>query len=73
MNKTTDSNKGIKISVDIKGLMDMCGVGRNTAYQIGEDAGAVIRIGRRKLYNVKKVQEYIDGISGNGKEKDVYK
>ncbi len=50
-------NKG---ALDIKGLMEYCSVGKNTAYKIGEDAGAVIRIGKRKLFNVRKVQEYLD-------------
>ena len=54
------------IAVDIVKLQAMLGMGRNNAAIIGEKAGAVIKIGRRKLYNVKKVQAYIDSITENG-------
>lgn len=63
MNKTNATETENKISVDIKGLQSLCGVGRNTAAKIGEDAGAVIRIGRRKLYSVSKVQAYMDSLA----------
>lgn len=63
MNKTNATETENKISVDIKGLQSLCGVGRNTAAKIGEDAGAVIRIGRRKLYNVQLVQEYMNTLA----------
>ena len=63
MTKTSVIETTNKISVDIKGLQGMCGVGRKTAAKIGEDAGAVIRIGRRKLYNVQKVQEYMNALA----------
>lgn len=53
----SDSNS---IAVDINGLQELLGVGRNTADKIGKDAGAVIHIGRRKLFNVSKVQAYLD-------------
>jgi hypothetical protein len=48
------------ITVDITGLQEMLSVGRNTADSIGEAAGAVIRIGKRKLYNVAKIEAYMD-------------
>ena len=35
-------------------------VGKGTATKLGEDAGAVVRLGKRKLYNVRKIEEYID-------------
>lgn len=60
MRKTNVIESDNKITVDINGLQAMLSVGRNTANEIGEKAGAVIRIGRRKLYNVNKVQAYID-------------
>lgn len=63
MNKTNIAENENKISVDIKGLQSLTGVGRNTAAKIGEDAGAVIRIGRRKLYNVQLVQEYMNSLA----------
>lgn len=48
-----------KIAVDINELKIMLSVGRDSAAAIGEKAGAVIRVGRRKLYNVQKVSEYM--------------
>lgn len=60
MNKTTYHDTTDKMAVDINGLQAMLSIGRNTAAEIGEKAGAVIRIGRRKLFNVKKIQAYID-------------
>lgn len=65
MNKTNVAKSDYKISVDVGGLMDMLSTGKNTAREVGEKAGAVIRIGRRKLYNVAKVQAYIDSITDN--------
>jgi len=49
-----------KITVDINGLQQLLSIGRNSAATIGEQAGAVIRIGRRKLYNVDKVKAYMN-------------
>lgn len=60
MNPTKHKNSYYKIMVDIKGLQDMLSCGRSSADQIGESAGAVIRIGRRKLYNIQKIESYLD-------------
>ena len=52
------------IAVDVKGLMALVGVGRNTAMRIGREAGAVIRLSpRRTLYNVEKVKTYLDSLT----------
>lgn len=61
MKKRTDSNNyNNKMAVDIKGLCEMMSLGRNSCMKLGEDAGAVIRVGRRKLYSVEKIREYIE-------------
>ena len=60
-NSTIESDN--KITVDINELKEMLSIGRNNAAEIGEKAGAVIRIGRRKLYNVRKVTEYMDKLT----------
>ena len=52
------------ISTDIIGLQAITGLGRNTAARIGEEAGATIRIGRRKLYNIDKVKQYLNSKTG---------
>ncbi len=63
MHKTNVIETDNKITVDINGLQAMLSVGRNSANEIGEKAGAVTRIGRRKLYNVEKVRNYLNQLS----------
>lgn len=51
--------------VDIKDLQTMTGLSKNKAMQVGKDADAVVRLGiRRTLYNVQKVQSYINSRTG---------
>ncbi len=50
-------------TVDTAGLQAMLSSGRKTAVEIGIAAGARIQVGRRVLWNVKKVQQYLDAIS----------
>ena len=53
------------IMVDIKDLQTMTGLSKNKAMQVGKDADAVVRLGiRRTLYNVQKVQNYINSRTG---------
>lgn len=71
IDKTTQAKKGKqkmrlrkydsdeKITVDIKELSARLSVGLGTAKQIATDAGAVIRIGRRNLYNIRLIDEYM--------------
>ena len=63
MRKTISKNNYDALAVNQEQCQALLGVGRNTADKIGKEAGAVIHIGRRKLYNVKKIQEYLDRIS----------
>lgn len=56
-------NEGKQILVDMTGLQQMLSAGRKTAYDIGTAAQARVDVGRRVLWNVKKVQEYVDSIS----------
>ena len=64
MRKTNEQRHENAIAVNMDQLQAMLGVGRNTADKIGKDAGAVMHVGRRKLFNVGKVQRYLDRISG---------
>ena len=63
MRKTKILETDNKITVDINGLQAMLSVGKNTAADVGERAGAVIRIGRRKLYSVKRIEEYMQQLT----------
>lgn len=63
MRRTSEHETDRKITVDIGTLQSMLCVGRNTATQIGIDAGAVLHIGRRTLYNVSKIEKYLDTLT----------
>lgn len=63
MRKTNVIETPNKITVDIKTLQGMLGVGRDTAMRVGKEAHAVIRVGRRTLYNVAKIENYMEGLS----------
>lgn len=52
-----------RLTVDTEGLMEMLGAGRQTATATGTAAGARVQIGRRVLWNVRKIQAYLDTIS----------
>lgn len=51
------------ITVDTEGLKSLLNCGRNSAVEIGKQAGAEIRIGKRLLWNVAKVERYVNAIS----------
>ena len=69
MRKTNQSNHNKidlrdRYSVNTDELRVLVGCGRKSAVEIGIAAGAQIRIGRRVLWNVKKIEKYLDSISG---------
>lgn len=63
MGATTDYRHQEQLAVDLKTLMGMIGAGRTAASKLAEAAGARFMIGGRVLYNVKKIQAYMDQIS----------
>ncbi len=63
MRKTTREANTQKIAVDTKELQSMLCCGRSTALQIGEEAHARIQIGKRVLWNVAKIQSYMNRLS----------
>lgn len=63
MRKTNVTETENKITVDINGLQAMLSCGKGTAAKIGEESKAIIRIGKRTLYNVRKIEAYIDSLS----------
>ena len=64
MNPTTRKQSSSKITIDTPELMQMLTCGRVTAVEVGTRAGARIKIGKRVLWNVGKIQAYLDSISG---------
>lgn len=59
MNKTKERPTSQSIAVNIDKLSAMLSCGHATARKIGEQAGAKIVIGRRVLYSVEKVKNYL--------------
>lgn len=60
MNKTKARQTNNLLMVDIEQLSAMLSCGRATARRIGNDSGARLVIGRRVLYSVEKVKNYIE-------------
>lgn len=52
-----------RILVTDKELTYLLGVGRQTAQEIAMEAGAVVRINRRKLNSVEKIKQYVERIA----------
>lgn len=66
MNKTKyrEIGESVKmIAVDIEKLSALLSCGHATARKIAEQAHAKITIGRRVLYSVEKVQNYLDSLA----------
>lgn len=62
-NKATEDAGAVKICVDVAQLQAMLGCGNKAAVAVGTAAKARVQIGRRVLWNVAKIQRYIDEIS----------
>lgn len=64
MRKTTATNVSMdNLTVDTAGLQTLINAGRKTAVDIGTAAGAKIIVGRRVLWNVSKIQKYLDELA----------
>ena len=50
-----------RLAVNTSELAKMLGCGRMTASNIGIEAGAKVKVGKRVLWNVKKIRALIDG------------
>lgn len=59
MNKNISGTAPTKLYVGVEELKDMLSIGRNSALQVGEKANAKVKVGRRTLYNVEKIKEYM--------------
>ena len=63
MNKTGKRDAEYRIAVDIETLSAMLSCGHATARKIGEEAEARIVVGRRVLYLVDKITDYLKKIA----------
>lgn len=60
MTRTSLDNK---VLVSLPELQEIFSVGTRKLDLIATEAGAVVRIGKRKLYNVEKMKAFFDSIS----------
>ena len=67
MNKTSRKTLQLsnRLTANTDSLAEYRDCGRTTAVKIGEAAGAKIQIGKRVLWNVSKVQTYLDSLSAD--------
>lgn len=63
MRSTGQEVSNYKITVDLIGLQKMLSIGKGSCRKIGKEAGAVIKVGRRTLYNVQKIEAYLNEVS----------
>ncbi len=67
MRKTNQGNEKqvtfTPLTTDNEGLQACLGCGLYTALKIGEAAGAKVMVGKRVLWNLQKIQRYLDSIS----------
>lgn len=63
MRKTVREDCSQRLAVDTKELQSMLCCGRDTAVKIGLEANARLQFGKRVLWNVAKVQGYLDRVS----------
>lgn len=50
--------------MDTEELRVYTSLGRNNAIKLGEEIGAKVQIGRRVLWDRRKIDEYFDSITG---------
>lgn len=64
MNKKIERKTENVLTTDSNGLAGMLGCGLATAIKIGNEAGARIQMGKRVLYKVSKVEDYLNACAG---------
>ena len=63
-NRTVTVIGGESRLMDTEELRAYTNLGRNNAMKLGEEIGAKIKIGRRVLWDKRKVDEYFDSLTG---------
>jgi hypothetical protein len=61
--KLPQSDLSVKLAVTTEELQELLSLGRQSAVQIGLEAGAKITVGKRVIWNKEKVKEYLYQIS----------
>ena len=52
--------------MDTEELMSYTGLGRNNAMKLGEEIGSKVRVGKRVLWDRKKIDKYLDELTDVG-------
>ena len=68
MRKTQTKCNEYSRLLSMDALMQYTGLGRPLATKMGKDAGAYRKIGRRAVFDRKKIDEYIDNLPDAVKE-----
>lgn len=63
-NRTVIATAGESRLMDTEELRAYTNLGRNNAMKLGEEIGAKVQIGRRVLWDRKKVDKYFDSLVG---------
>lgn len=61
--KITLSNEKARL-MDIEELRAYTSLGRNSAMNLGEEIGAKVQIGRRVLWDRRKIDDYFNSLTG---------
>ena len=48
-----------KIYITVREMMQLFSIGRNKALNLGIDANSKVKLGKKNLYNVEKVKDYL--------------
>lgn len=64
MNKAVYNNDSDSILITLNETQDLLHIGKASCVKLCEDAGAIVKIGRRKLVNKTILVNHIDSISG---------
>ena len=69
MNKKTTENNVSPRLLNTDELMVYSGLGRNRSVELGDTAEARVRIGKRVLWDRKKLDKYFDSLTGGNDAK----
>ena len=63
-NRTVTAEAGKARMMDTEELRAYTNLGRNSAMKLGEEIGAKVQIGRRVLWDRRKIDEYFNSLTG---------
>lgn len=63
-NRTVTATVGESRLMDTEELRAYTNLGRNNAIKLGEEIGAKVKIGRRVLWDRRKIDEYFNSLMG---------